>query len=268
MKRLVVIFVLLAWTCTLHGQIVDTTRVFMSNGEVPMMGSEEASDQGYPHIVTGTVLLSAGVTTMAISALGMWYFYKATAGNPWVAPFVVFGAPFFTLGFASSITGVGFVSSGIALDALDVPRASARFRGAGQKGLSFIIDGAALYGATFTIRNRTSVGYNLNQCVFLGGGIAPGFSYDLNSIRPTLPIYAEARVSIGSRYCSPFLGLAFGMELFDSENPYQLYPFPYMSIEAGCRYRLSRSKPDSMWFSLMIEASDEGVVGLKYGRSF
>jgi len=175
-------------------------------------------------------------------------------------------------GSLTAIAGIPFIASGNAiLNCNDGYWKQAQFADERQRGFSLIIEGGALFGLPPGIQLRTVAGYNFNQHIFLGGGIAPGYatggSYAEGCIPFTLPVFADFRYSFGNKMFSPYLGAGAGLEVFNESWP--PYPSIYLSVEGGLRMRMSAGNPNSFWVSALGETS-AGVVraGIKMGCSF
>lgn len=109
-------------------------------------------------------------------------------------------------------------------------------------------------------------GYNFNSRFFLGGGL--GYRADLvyasGRMTASVPIYAQARYTIGNKKSAPYAALSLG---YDAKNLGL-----HSGLEFGVRMR-SIKKIDngsSCWLGTKTEmlGKDLGFISFKFGKSF
>ncbi|MBR2170346.1 MAG: hypothetical protein IKK02_04640 [Tidjanibacter sp.] len=111
-------------------------------------------------------------------------------------------------------------------------------------------------------------GYYVTNNVFLGGGVGLGlwemvdiFKYD--TFLYSLPIYANARISLGAKRVTPYFSGSFGYDI-----PCQSL---YTGVEFGTRIRRVKSDAGtSLWIGFKSEfrGADASNFGIKCGWSF
>lgn len=105
-------------------------------------------------------------------------------------------------------------------------------------------------------------GYNFNSRFFLGGGL--GYRADLThatgGTTASVPIYAQARYTIGNKKSAPYAALSLG---YDAKNTNL-----YSGLEFGVRMRSMKKieKGSSCWLGTKFEMP--GIISFKFGKSF
>ena len=140
------------------------------------------------------------------------------------------------------------------------------YNGAEQRGINSIM---GFDVGTRIIQFHCTPGYNFNQHLFAGAGIAPTYyvppqnseTYAAETRNLYLPAYANVRYSFGSRLLSPYLGISPGYDFLSKSF--------YGSAELGVRIRKNPHSTQSCWFGLQGELIDSHTTaGLKVGWSF
>lgn len=111
-------------------------------------------------------------------------------------------------------------------------------------------------------------GYDFSRDLFLGGGV--GYRHHLTLVEAlgrnqtaALPVYVNARLSLGSKRVSPYVSASAGYDLSSRE--------PYTSIAFGSRLRPTRPYRDASWWVGMKSEfiGDElSFISLQLGKTF
>lgn len=136
----------------------------------------------------------------------------------------------------------------------------------GQEGSAFAVE--AGWGLANCLSLHAIGGYNFNEHLFLGGGL--GCSTFLMHEEDEhvndylkLPVYANVRLTAGSKRVTPYMGARLGCTL----NGFDLYS----GIEFGTNIRsASGSQSDSWWMGVKTECVglELQFMGLNVGKSF
>lgn len=132
----------------------------------------------------------------------------------------------------------------------------------------YVTNVEAGFGMANTVSLYATRGYNFNEHLFVGGGV--GCSAYLFTERDetfsdflALPVYANVRLTGGSKRVTPYMGARLGCDI----NGMDLYS----SIEFGTNIRsASGSHADSWWLGVKAEAlgMELHTMGLTVGKSF
>lgn len=231
---------------------------------------QRPENQGVWTYKTGQILMVSGAA-MAVSGAGLLWLAsrpERTTSNEcyrWDTPGVlalVGGYTFVIFGVTSLIEGIPVTFAGRGMMNARDPWRQARYRGEPQRGFGLILESG---GSVPFVQGRMTAGYHFNQHFFVGAGTA--LSYDFDKVHSDyhmpleMPVFADVRLSIGSRLLAPYAGFSGGYDILDR--------FPYLAADLGLRIRLSQDNTRSMWTSLMGEVSGSYYrAGLKMGYSF
>lgn len=230
--------------------------------------------QGQATIATGKAMMATGAITAVLGGSMMFLGYEAMKALPQddygtgheeaMGPLLLYllGAYSVVGGGLIAIAGIPVTVAGHSMASCPDPWLDARYNGLSQKGPGIILEGG--FSLPGSLKTRLTGGYHFNQHVFLGAGMAPTYnigSYIEDEFRFNLPVYADARFSIGSGLVAPYGGLSVGYDVLD--------PFIYLSTEAGLRVRMTQQGTRSLWSGLIFEVSGSYMtLGLKLGYSF
>ena len=210
----------------------------------------------------GTVLLGGAL-------IGLGY-YAGRVGqseeNMAAAIFLATGAACLAAGVIEAVTSVPLIVAGNAMNKCDDYWNNIYYLGPQQSGFGLILEGGFLMGMPGPcVQARIVPGYNVNQHLFVGLGVAPTMDFEEANedyIPFTLPVYVDARYSFGNKLFAPYIGAGVGMETVYDPNV-------YFSLEGGLRVRLSQSSARSFWVSALAETSAAYFrSGVKMGYAF
>jgi len=227
--------------------------------------------QGLPLKAFGVGMAATGGGTMLLGGalIGLGY-YAGRVGqseeNMAAAIFLATGAACLAAGVIEAVTSVPLIVAGNAMNKCDDYWNNIYYIGPQQSGFGLILEGGFLIGMPGPcVQARIVPGYNVNQHLFVGLGVAPTMDFEEaheDYIPFTLPVYADARYSFGNKLFAPYIGAGVGMETVYDPNV-------YFSLEGGLRVRLSQSSARSFWVSALAETSAAYFrSGVKMGYAF
>lgn len=245
----------------LYQPVYNSTDKYLNQGDKVM-------DYGWVHIATGGGIVLAGCISIGIGLVqGVYMVDSGNVGGGIVSAilFYMAGISGIALGSLWALSGVPIVMAGYGINKCPGYWQDARFSGDAQRGFSLILEGGPFAGyPTSGIDAHITGGYNLDHRFFFGAGVAPTlYFHSVNSVyTKTLPVYADARASIGDGLFSPYIGGSIGMDT--------LNPSLYYSIHAGLRIRMSQDLSRSFWTSLRWEdtRATGRQLGFNIGYSF
>lgn len=107
-------------------------------------------------------------------------------------------------------------------------------------------------------------GYNLNKYIFLGAGLGlRAYLISNGDSFGALPIYADARFTLGSKRVAPYISTSLGYDVGSSGM--------YTGIEFGSRIRkINSTKDTSWWLGTKTEfvGGELGFMSIKLGKTF
>lgn len=276
-----VIVLLLAWSGSLQAQRYNYVLSAEAPTTISLADSAFFAHQGDSYIkagknlaVSGGLNVLAGVGIMALGVVASNRFLSSTEDRnigTALSVFMLMGSSIILgmvpiyVGCAEAMCGVPFLVAGRKMNSLNCNWEEVDYSGVNQKGLGFIIEGGCFAGIPSSgIEARLICGYNFNENVFLGAGVAPTLKLEISEdgkpITP-LPVFADLHVSFRDRLVSPYVSLGAGMDFFTS--------LPYYNAQFGGRVRLSQTRPNSVWTSLFFETdTNSGQIGINLGYSF
>lgn len=245
----------------------------VSRAQVAVDENQQARQerQGLTLTAIGVGMAATGGGTMLLGGalIGLGY-YAGRVGqseeNMAAAIFLSTGVACLAGGVLEAVTSVPLIVAGNAMNKCDDYWNDIYYLGPQQSGFGLILEGGFLMGMPGPcVQARIVPGYNVNQHLFVGLGVAPTMDFEEaneNYIPFTLPVYADARYSFGNKLFAPYIGAGAGMETVYDPNV-------YFSLEGGLRVRLSQSSARSFWVSALAETSAAYFrSGVKMGYSF
>lgn len=218
-----------------------------------------AAEAGKVIMYTGASFAMTGVAIFVAGALT--FRQNPEAPTTPVYPFLAIGAG--AIGAAVALVGLPFYIAG--KNTMESNGATFLNVGADSRtGLAGIMEIGL--GIPSCISVDALCGYNFNSRFFLGGGLGyrADLAYASGGITASVPIYAQARYTIGDKKSAPYAALSLG---YDAKTPNL-----YSGLEFGVRMRSMKKieKGSSCWLGTKIEMTgrDLGFFSFKFGKSF
>ena len=221
---------------------------------------QRLTDAGKTIMLTGASFAMTGLTVFLAGALT----YDYDPCCPDMALYPVFGALGGIAGAAIALVGLPIYCNGKnkmqSHDATHFVFASDTQRGGaamGEVGLGILGE----------LSMNVTGGYHFNKHVFLGGGL--GFKKYLffddapKGAPDALPVYANARFTLGSKRVAPYVSTSFGYDLASSNV--------YTGFEFGSRIRKINSTKDSSWWlgtKTELIGDEVSFLSIKLGKTF
>lgn len=225
-------------------------------------------NKGVPMVNTGKTLMYTGAS-LAMTGLALYVYGAATwETDPCCPEMPVY--PF----FAMSLAGAGAAAALIGLPFYIYGNKKMQTYGSshivfgneGQEGAAGFLEMGL--GIPNFLSFDALGGYNFGKNFFMGAGVGykaylTGGLIQSEGVTASLPVYANARVSIGKKRVVPYIGASAGYDTINGGL--------YAGVEFGTRFRnINGKRGASWWFGAKAEAVgyDNNYISLKVGRSF
>ena len=271
----VVIYCLLPFMLLAQGPDSTTVAQFQPREKYPTQG-EALKSLGYASMLNGAASSAASIGMGVAGLAAIRSFLKSQEQLPgsetgvnvvslllgmvlitWDAALTYYGV---LGGVSGAMLGVPMVAAGQAIKNSDEYWNDVRFEGPSQKGITIILEGATYVNY---IQGSATLGYHLNEKLFLGAGFAPCQKNNIFASNPDIiwPAYAQGRYSFSKGFFSPYVALSPGYDFGGKAF--------YGSADIGVRVRLNRNSASSLWTGVRgVSTGDYKRLSCVLGWSF